>query len=354
MPDTNVSELLERLGKGKPIPVIVLLGEDAYLRNICREKIIGTYLEETQREWGVARFSGEDDPFERVLAQAQMLPMLTPRQVIIWSAFEATERMDDASRNKLSNELAAYLDNPAPFSILVVEAAALDQRTKVFKSLASGALVVSCELNGELPERISQTAAMAGEMAREARVRLDPDAAEALAEITNADLASMRTEIEKLATYVGEGNVIRREAVETLVVPDERYSVWQLSEMLATGNRARALEFLESLLREGEQPATLVGAIAWMFRKLIEVQSLPKHTDAWNAARQLGMRRDTAALALRQAQKLPRAQLEASLIQLSEADSRLKSGTAAPRAIMEFLIARLTNCRTGAPAAPWR
>jgi len=345
MPELDTEGLLKRLAKGKPLAAILLLGGDAFLRKTCRDKIIETYVNEGNGEWAVARFSADDDPVERVIGQAQMLPMLAPRQVIVWSDVEALERLSDESRDNLLERLEGYFEDPAPFSVLVLEAAALDQRTKIFKSLVSRMLVVSCELSDELPERIAQTAVMVAEMAREANVRIEQDAAQALAEATNADLASMRTEIEKLATYVGERGVIGRADVEAIVVSDQSYSVWQLSEMLASGDRARAFEFLESLLRGGEQPVALVGAIAWMFRKLIEVQDLPKGAGAWDAARHLSMRRDTAELALREAPKIPRRQLEAGLIELAEADNRLKSGTAAPRAVMEFLIARLTDSR---------
>jgi hypothetical protein len=92
-----------------------------------------------------------------------------------------------------------------------------------------------------------------------------------------------------------------------------------------------------------------------MFRKLIEVGELPRGTQDWDAARKLGMRKDTAALAIREARRIPRKQLEAGLIELAEADSRLKSGNAGPRAIMEFLLARLTDPSVaGAPAGARR
>ncbi len=348
MPQLDLEDLLARLSKGKPIPALLLLGSDSFLKETCRNKIIDTYTEESTREWAVARFSAEDDPVASVLGQAQMLPMLAPRQVIVWSEVEALERLGDESRDRIVEQIENYLENPAPFTVLVFEAAQLDQRMKIFKSLSTRMLVVGCELAGELPERIAQTAVMAQGIARDVGIRIERDAAEFLAEITDANLSAVRTEIAKLAMYVGESGVIRREDVEAIVVSDQRYSVWQLSEMLATGDRSRAMLFLESLLREGEQPVAVVGAVAWMFRKLIEVGELPRGTPAWDVARKLGMRTATAELALREARRIPRKQLEAGLVELAEADSNLKSGNAGPRAIMEFLLARLTDPRGAA------
>ena len=45
--------------------------------------------------------------------------------------------------------------------------------------------------------------------------------------------------------------------------------------MLAARQPARALEFLDSLLREGEAPL-IARRAAWMYRKLIEAQELPR------------------------------------------------------------------------------
>jgi len=55
------------------------------------------------------------------------------------------------------------------------------------------------------------------------------------------------------------------------------------------------------------------------------------------------MRPATAELAVRQARRFPRTQLTRGLAALYEADSRLKSGGASQRAIMEFLVAQLAS-----------
>ncbi len=112
--------------------------------------------------------------------------------------------------------------------------------------------------------------------------------------------------------------------------------------MLADRKRDAALEFLDNLLREGEEPVAIVGALAWIYRKLIEARALPAHTNGFQAARLLAMRAEAAEAAVRQAHRIPKKDLLAGLVALAEADSQLKSSNPNPRALMEFLIARLT------------
>jgi len=343
MAAVSPEQLLARLAKGKPIPGILLLGSDSYLRELCRAKLVEAFVPEGARDWGVRKFSAEDDDATAILAQAQTLPMLAQRQVIFVSEVEAWERLGDDSRESLVKKLSDYLDDPAPFSVLVFEAAALDQRMRLAKTLLEKTLTVSVELSSDPVERARLAVPLSFEMASELSVRLEDEAAEELCDILNGELAAIRTELKKLACYAGDRRTITRADVELLVVSERKYSVWELADMLAAREPARALAFLDGLLRDGEAPPALLGALAWMYRKLLEAQELPAGAQRWEAANRLKMRTDAAELAVRQSRKFPKSQLTQGLAALYEADSRLKSGGTSQRAVMEFLVSQLAS-----------
>jgi DNA polymerase-3 subunit delta len=351
MAEAPLDRFLDRLAKGKPIPALLLLGADAYLRDLCRTKLIEAYVPEHGREWGLSRFSAADDSLQRALGRAQMLPMLVPQQVVFIAEVDALEKLGDDARDEAVQQLKDYLDDPAPFSIVVFEAGELDGRMSIAKTLMDKCLVVKLELDASGADRVPVAAEMAQQMARELKVELDRDAGDELAELLNSELAGIHVELEKLATYVGDRRRITRADVEKLVVSAKKYSVWEFADMLAQGQSQRALEFLDSLLREGEQPPAIVGAMAWMFRKLIEAQDIRGAASGWQVARQLGMRPETAEMALLESRKIPREQLLNGLAALYETDSRLKSGVHdGGRAVMEFLVARLTKRAVAKPA----
>jgi DNA polymerase III subunit delta len=341
MPPLSAETVVARLAQGGPVPAILVLGHDAYLREMCRAGVIDATVDAAARDWGVARFSAGEDDLPRILDQARTVPMLAPRQVVIVTDLEAVEQQAESRRDAAIDELTAYLADPAPFTVLLLEAAALDQRMKLAKLLADKALVVAAELPQEPGLRLQMAAQLAVQMAREKSSDIDRDAAEQLAELCNSDLALIRSEIEKLALYVGPGQPVRRDDVAALVVSERRYSVWELADMLASQQRANAFKFLDNLLREGEQPAGLIGAMVWMFRKLLEAQEMAPNVSPGAAAGRLGMRVQAAQAALRHARKIPRRRLVDGLRALYEADSAVKSGTKNQRAVMEFLMARL-------------
>jgi DNA polymerase III subunit delta len=336
MASTSPDKLIEQLARGKAIGAVLLLGTDHYLREICRHRIIETCVPEAARDWAVARLSARDAGWDEILRRAETLPMLAPRQVIVVEDVESVEKLGEKSREEIIEALEKYLNSPAPFTVLVLEASELDGRQKFRKLLGEKALVVELTIGGE------SAAALAAQMAKDLGAEIDRDAAALLADIVNGEPARMRGELEKLSIYA-LGRRVTVADVEILVVAARKNTVWQLTSMLASRRRRDALAFLDNLLREGEQPIGIVGALAWTYRKLIEARDLPAHTGGFQAARQLGMRPEAAEAAVRQAHRVPKSELLSGLIALAEADNQLKSSNPDPRALMEFLIARLTT-----------
>jgi DNA polymerase III subunit delta len=336
MPAIAPKRLVERLAGGKPAPPVVLLGTDHYLREMCRNKIIEVCVPESARDWAVARLSARDAGWDEILLRAQTLPMMAPRQVLIVEGAESIEKLGERARDAVIEALGEYFKSPAPFTVLLIEAAALDRRQKFFKLLSEEALVAELTIGPE------SAAALAMQMAKDLGAEIDREAAAMLADILNSTPARIRIELEKLAAYtVGRGRIAASD-VEALVVSARKNTIWQFTEMLASRKRGAAFAFLDNLLREGEQPAGIVGALAFTYRKLIEARDLPAHLNGYQASNILKMNPAAAETAVRQAHRIPKKELLAGLAALAEADSALKSSNPNPRAMMEFLVARLT------------
>lgn len=344
-------ELLERLESGKTIPGVLLLGEEPYLRDACRAQLIEKFVPEAARTWAVSRYSASRGETQAALDQAQTMAMLSPQQVVFLEEAEAIEKLGEKNREEATEQLEAYLKNPAPFTVLVVEATKLDQRMKWGKVLFEKTLVVQCGLGEDMGERQKSAVAFARTIAKEEGVEFEKGAAEDLAEFVAADLMRLKTEIEKLATFAGERKFIGRNDVSAMVISEKTTTVWELADLLAARNSAKALEFLDRLLRDGEEPLSMVGAMAWMYRKLIEASEVKGVTNGWQAARALGMRPEQAELALQNARRISKPRLLSGLRALQKADDRLKGGADDARAVMEFLVTELTTAESARAGA---
>jgi DNA polymerase-3 subunit delta len=343
MARVSQQQFLEKLQSGKMIPALVLLGDEPYLRDACRAALIEKFVPDGSRMWGVSRYSADRGETQAAMEQAQSLPMLAQQQVVFLEDVEKIEKLGEKNREAAVATIEAYLEKPAPFTVVVLEAKALDQRMRLAKVLAEGALVVEVGLGDDPEARLANAVALAKVFAREENVELESGAAEDLAEFTGGDLLRLRTEIRKVATYVAERKLIRRQDVKALVISEKTTTVWELSDLLASGQQAKALEFLERLLRDGEEPLQMLGALTWMYRKLIEASEARGVSNGYQAARALGMRPEQAELALRSARKIGKPRLLNGLQALQRADGMLKGGADDPRTAMEFLIIELTG-----------
>ncbi len=345
----TAAEFKEKLAKGKPVPAVLLYGDQPFLRDSCRAHLIEKYVPVAARAWAVSRFSAGRGETQAALDQAQTIPMLSAQQVVFLENAEAIEDLAEKSRESTVEAIEAYLTNPAPFTVLVMEASKLDMRMQLGKRLAEHSLVVEVGLGDNADERNAASVVLAKSLAKEYGVEFAKGAAEDLAEFVSGDLMRLKTEVEKLTTFAVESKVVRREDVGALVISEKTTTIWEVADLLATRQPKKALEFIERLLREGEEPVGMIGGMAWMYRKLIEASEIRGATNGWQAARALGMRPEQAELALQCAQKISKQRLLDGLRALQEADDRLKGGgSREPRTVLEFLIWKLTGAQAAA------
>ena len=345
MAKLSAEEFLEKLRKGKLVPAILLLGDEPYLRDECRKQLIEKYVPEAARTWAISRFSADSGETQAAMDQAQTLPMLSPQQLVFLEDAEAIEKLSEKARDEAVKAIERYLGNPASFTVLVIEANGLDQRMRLARVLLEKALVVEVGLGENADERVAAAAVLAKSLAKEEGVELEKGAAEDLAESVGGDLLRLKTEIGKLATYAGDRKTVKRTDVATLVISEKSATIWEVADFLAARKPKQALEFFERLLREGEEPLQMLGAIAWMYRKLIEATEL-RAANGRQAARALGMRPEQAELALQSARRIPRERLLKGLEALREADNRLKGGAKDPHSVMELLVWELSGARS--------
>jgi DNA polymerase III delta subunit len=245
VPSLSPEKLIEKLAKGKPVGAIVLEGSDPYMRDMCRNKIIDSYVPEPMRDWALARIAVRGGDWSELFRRAETMPMLAPCQVLLVDGAETIQgraKDDDAGddddsdggddpRKDTLKAFAEYLEKPAPFTVLVLEVPKLDHRQRLYKILAEKALIVELTLGNE------SAASLAAQMAKELGVEIDRPAAALLADILNSEPARIQLEIQKLASYVqGRGSITSAD-VEELVVAARKNTVWQLADMLATRRR---------------------------------------------------------------------------------------------------------------------
>ncbi len=371
MPAITLDRLLADLKKGKVERAYLLLGDDQYLldaaRQAIRQTILGTPAA-AERAFGLKAFDlggmGMEEAagaLEDALVQARTPSLLTAQQLLFLSGFarvikrmrsgseeeEDREAKDEAQSNRNLESSSAsgrilalleeYLARPSDFTVVVFEAAEMDKRKRLAKLLEKRCVVVGVEspVRGErgrsFDEEMRTAAVRARKFAQERGIEIAPQALTALVSLKDGDLGLVFQELEKLAAYVGPGGKIGPGELHLLVRGSTEEIVWELVDALGSGDRRRSLAILDNLIRNGESPPAIVGALAYRVRAMIEAKE--------------GSQRWAALQAAEQAERFRSEQLLASLEMLLRADVMLKGEL--PKAedgqkVLEFLLAQLT------------
>ncbi|HVW84270.1 MAG TPA: hypothetical protein VHB50_06300, partial [Bryobacteraceae bacterium] len=179
-------------------------------------------------------------------------------------------------------------------------------------------------------------------IARAANIRLDAGAAEALVEALAADVGRIAIELEKLSLY---GKPITADDLP-LLVPDARQStIFALVNALGRRDRARSLDTLDALVREGEYLPLALTFLATQFRMALAAkeanlrgaQQVQGHFQR-SGIQMWGSRAEQVATT---ASKFTKDQLERGLKLIFETDRDLRSARPDDRTVMESFVVKL-------------
>ena len=141
-----------------------------------------------------------------------------------------------------------------------------------------------------------------------------------------AALLSTELEIEKLAAYVGDREVIEVDDVKEVVTVNRGVSVFKLNDLVADKNREGALHALQRLLGAGEPPLKILTMITRQIRLLVQAKEmLEQGLSQTEIGKKLGIRDFYLKDFIKRAQTVSRTRGEKSIHLLFNSDWKLKS-----------------------------
>lgn len=191
------------------------------------------------------------------------------------------------------------------------------------------------------PEKVGDVAGWTSARARERGLKLDKGAALYLAEVFGADLASIDSELTKLA-FVDPPH--DRERVAAIVGREPPGDSFAMLGAATSGRPAEALGQLTRLLASGEDPFKLMGAVVWQYSlvaRCVALRAEQPNVNEGVASAKLGVKPYPAKKALEVARRLNEAKIRAHLHRILESDLAMKSG-ASPALTLERLLVALS------------
>jgi DNA polymerase III subunit delta len=269
------AQLLAQIKQGKCPPVLLLLGPESYDRRRLKEALAARFP-----EGGMTEHDLSETALAEVLDDARALSLFAAERLIWVLNAEAVlprgRSADDedseaesggASSGSDAAALPAYTKDPTPGVTLVFEAARFDfegddkrKQDRVRKFYNAIPAVVELRRYAAHEAR-----AEAGNLLRKAGLTLDASALDLLVEALGGDMARIAVEIEKLALFAGN-RAVSEEEVAALVPEARTVTIFALVNALGRRDRARSLEVLDTLVKEGEYLPLVLAFLSTQFR----------------------------------------------------------------------------------------
>ncbi|HWN22838.1 MAG TPA: DNA polymerase III subunit delta [Gaiellaceae bacterium] len=219
--------------------------------------------------------------------------------------------------------VAAYLESPAPDTVLALVATDLKADSPLGKAVAKVGQVLAFTV----PKR--NLVGWVAEQFKAAGSRAEPDACAALVQIVGDDLHQLAAEIDKLATWAGDEPIGERE-VEALAAAVAETPTFALTDAWALRDVARTLEASETIFeREGkarrDTAPRLAAALGNHVGRVRQCQKLAAEgVRPREAAGRLKMHPFYAEKVFGQAKNFSEDELRDALVRLSRLDLALK------------------------------
>ena len=245
-----------------------------------------------------------------------------------------------ASRASFEKGLVEYIPHLPDSAVLIV---LVDEALEASNSL----LKVASEQGKIIQSTLPKGAALESWIVKRARsngVTITSDAAAILANYVGNQLRLLANELDKLATFVGDGGTISVDDVRSLSAQVQEARIFDLTDALAQRNQKQALTILHDLLADGEPPIKLISTITTQFRSLLLVKELSlKGMRAAQIATTIGIAPFVAEKATRQVGKFTPTQLERAYRQLLATDAALKRSRMTPEMALDLLVVSFGN-----------
>ncbi|AEI42695.1 DNA polymerase III subunit delta [Paenibacillus mucilaginosus] len=333
---------VKRIGRGEIAPIYVCYGGETYLIQELISRLTDKLVEPEHRAFAVTRYDLAETPVESVIEEAETLPFMVPRKLVVASnALFLTGAKESNKVEHRLEKLSEYMKSPVDYSVLIftVDAEKLDERKKIVKSLKEADVLVPCTMLSadELTQWVTQEAKRRG-------FEFAPGVVDRLILYTGTSLQALTKEVEKCALFAGQGGTLTADDLEQLVSRTTEQNIFQLIEHIVQMQMDPAFTMLSELLRRKEEPIKIVMLVARQFRIMFQVKDLMSQGySQQQIASQIGLHPYGVKIAAGQANRFDLKRLGSILQQLADLDFQMKSGRIDKVLGLELFLLRLAS-----------
>lgn len=332
MPVISPARLDAQLSTRPNAAAYFLHGEEDHLREAAVDRVVAAYLDDSTRDFNFDQLRGGDVGADALASILATPPMMASYRVVVLREVQGLSQ-------KARELVEAAAAEPPPGLVLVLsgqkpsgsKARFYDQLQKLATTVEFPRLGLN-DLPGWLMDR-----------AREGHGKeLELDAARALVSAIGSHLGVLSTELEKLASFASDRDVLTLDDVRAVGGYVPRVDRWAWFDLVGERRYDEALRLLPELLESGESGVGLVAGIGGhLVRVALAVAGGREALEKQLPGNQRWLARRVGAAA--SAWTVP--EIDRAIADLLRTDRLLKSASLGDRHAIEELLLRLATDR---------
>lgn len=322
-----MSNVLDEDIKKKSFHTLYLLyGEEDFLRQSYKKQLCQAMTGGDDMNFNT--FHGKDISVNEIISLADTLPFFAERRVLLIE--------DSGFFKKSPEELVKYLPDMPDTTSIVFSETEVDKRSALYKKVKDLGLIseMAKQETGDLAVWAAKYLAHSGK--KVTRQTMD----EFLMRTGN-DMSNIRSELEKLISYVGEKDVVESKDVAAVTTMQVESRIFDLVDALVSGKMSQAMKLYEDLTALKEPPMRILFLITRQFNQLLLVKDLQAgRADRAAIAKAVKVPPFAVRKLEAQAGTFSRKQVLSCVQSAVELEEAVKTGRLSDRMAVELMITR--------------
>lgn len=310
--------------------VYLLCGEEAYLRNQYKKKLRDALTVDGD-SMNYSYYEGKEIDPRKVIDMAETLPFFAERRVIM---------LENSGflKNK-SDELADYMAEIPETTVFIFVETEIDKRNRLYKEIKKVGRVTEFGIQKE--ETLIKW--IFGILKQENK-KITKETLQIFLGKTGSDMQTIRNELEKLAAYTKDREIITMEDVEQVCITQTSNRIFEMVNAIAEGKKKKALELYEDLLSLKEPPMRILFLIARQFHQLYQVKLLSEEgMPASEIAKKAGIVPFAVKKYQAQVRSFSKEELRRAVEECVSGEEAVKTGQMNDRLSVELLIMKYSG-----------
>ncbi len=334
----NHTAFFAAIKAGQIAPLYLMEGTEEYIKQqgllrLC-EKVLPAGLE----PMNLTELTDPDA--NTLIAAAETLPFLGEKRIVVVRDLDLLTAGRKQENEDKAEQLLQYLPKMSPSTCLVFYMKGkADGRKKLYTYLKKADALVDFS-----PMSDGECAQWAQRSLRALGKQLDGDTAAQLLFTVGRDAALLKQEMDKLANYAAEREVITVADIEAVCTKSLECTVFQMVDAQVAGKNEEAFRLLHNMVRGGEDRMGILAMLLRQYRILYHMRCLlEERVPESKQASLLGIPPFAVARTQNQARRYGAERLKAAYEDLLSMEQKIKAGQMPQEGCAETALLRLNG-----------